>query len=139
MIVEIAAEKPFHEFMADEIFDAARHGRTRCIYQRGLNEVPHRAYGHEQKDGKWVRADQSVTSATRGDGCVYTSLEDYAQVARRHSPSTGCSRPKSYRAIFTPHVETDRDGAHYGYGWFIDEYRRRASASTTTATPAASA
>ena len=29
----------------------------------------------------------------------------------------------AYSAIFTPQVQTDRDGSHYGYGWFIDKYR----------------
>ncbi len=119
-IVEVAAQKPFHQFMADEIFKPL--GMTNaCIYQRGLNVVSQRAYGHEQKDGQWVRADQSVTSATRGDGCVYTSLEDYAKWLAGLN-GRKLLTPEAYRGIFTPHVETDRAGAHYGYGWFIDHF-----------------
>jgi hypothetical protein len=28
--------------------------------------------------------------------------------------------------MFKPHVLTDRHGSHYGFGWFIDEYRGEA-------------
>jgi CubicO group peptidase (beta-lactamase class C family) len=46
LIVEVAAQKPFHDFMASEIFrPLGMHDSV--LYQRGLNEVPHRAYGHE--------------------------------------------------------------------------------------------
>ncbi len=121
MIVEIAAEKPFHEFMADEIFRPLKMDDT-LLFQRGLNEVQHRAFGHEWKDDQWVRADQSLTSAIRGDGVVYTSLDDYqkwlvAQVEHK------LLSEKSHLAMFSPQVKTDRSESHYGYGWFIDKYR----------------
>ncbi|HEX6961633.1 MAG TPA: serine hydrolase domain-containing protein [Lacipirellula sp.] len=147
MIVEIAAERPFHEFMADEIFRPLEMNDT-LLYQRGLNEVAHRAFGHEWKDERWVRADQSVTSATRGDGVVYTSLEDYekwlrslvfpvrgvsdADNADHHAAASASETPRtivevltpeSHRAIFSPQEKTTRGDSHYGYGWFIDEYR----------------
>jgi CubicO group peptidase (beta-lactamase class C family) len=121
MIVEIAADVPFHEFVRQEIFEPLGMNKS-VLYQRGLNEVTNRAFGHEEKDGKWVGADQSLTSAIRGDGVVYTSLNDYvkwlAGLDRRKLLSA-----ESYDAIFTPHEKTDRAGAHYGYGWFIDSYR----------------
>ena len=121
MIVEIGAEKPFHEFMVDEIFRPLEMNDT-LLYQRGLNDVQHRAFGHEWKDDRWVRADQSVTSATRGDGCVYTSLNDYqkwlvAQVGHK------LLSEKSHLDMYSPQVKTDRGENHYGYGWFIDKYR----------------
>jgi CubicO group peptidase (beta-lactamase class C family) len=121
MIVEIAAEKPFHEFMADEIFRPLEMEDT-VLYQRGLNEVKRRAFGHEWKDDKWARADQSVTSATRGDGVVYTSLQDYEKWLRSLAQRKLLS-PESHQAMFSPQRKTTRGASHYGYGWFIDEYR----------------
>jgi CubicO group peptidase (beta-lactamase class C family) len=121
MVVEIAADKPFHEFMADEIFAPLEMTHT-LLYQRGLNEVSHRAFGHERKDDKWVRADQSVTSATRGDGVVYTSLEDYEKWLRSLAQRKLLS-PESHKAMFSPQEKSDRGKSHYGYGWFIDEYQ----------------
>jgi CubicO group peptidase (beta-lactamase class C family) len=121
MIAEIAAEQPFHQFMANQIFKPLEMNDT-LIYQRGLNKVKNRAFGHELKDGKWVRADQSVTSATRGDGCVYTSLEDYLKWLSAHANRKLLSE-KSHDAMFSPQVKTTRDDSSYGYGWFLDEYR----------------
>jgi len=121
MIVEIAADVPYHEFVAQEIFKPLGMNNS-VLYQRGLNEVSNRAFGHERQEGNWIRADQSLTSAIRGDGVVYTSLEDYlkwlAGLDQRQLLTAD-----SYSAIFTPHVKTDRAGAHYGYGWFIDSYK----------------
>jgi CubicO group peptidase (beta-lactamase class C family) len=122
LIVEETAAQPFHDFMRSEIFLPLGMQGT-VLYQRGLNEVRYRAYGHERKDGKWMRADQSLTSAVRGDGGVYSSLDDYQKwLAALDGKKTRLSE-ESYAAMFTPHVLTDRDGSHYGYGWFIDKYR----------------
>lgn len=121
MIVEIAAEQPFHQFMKNEVFRPLEMDNS-CIYQRGLNEVAHRALGHRLEDGKWTLADQSVASATRGDGCVYTSLEDYLKWLTAHANRKVLSAA-SHDAMFSPQAKTTRDDSSYGYGWFIDEYR----------------
>jgi CubicO group peptidase (beta-lactamase class C family) len=121
MIAEVVSQKPFHEFMADEVFaPLGMHGTL--VYQRGLNQVQHRAFGHEGKDNQWIREDQSVTSATRGDGVVYTSLEDYEKWLRSLAARKLLS-DQSHRAMFAAQAKTDRGESHYGYGWFIDEYR----------------
>ncbi len=121
LIVEIVSQKPFHEFMASEVFRPLGMNDS-VLYQRGLNEVPHRAFGHERKDETWVQSDQSTTSAVRGDGGVYSSLRDYrkwlAGIDERK-----LLKNSSYDAMFTPQVLTDRSASHYGFGWFIDEYR----------------
>jgi CubicO group peptidase (beta-lactamase class C family) len=121
LVVEVASDKPFHEFMFDEVLKPLGMDNS-VLYQRGLNEVPHRAYGHAGKADTWVRSDQSVTSATRGDGAIYTSLRDYHKWLHGIKDQK-LLKPESYKAMFAPHVLTDRDGAHYGYGWFLDEYR----------------
>lgn len=121
LIVEAVSHTPFHEFVAREIFQPLAMNES-VLYQRGLNQVPHRAYGHERRGDTWTRADQSLTSAVRGDGGIYTSLHDYrkwlASIDEQRLLST-----ESYRAMFTPHIKTDRRDSSYGYGWFIDEYR----------------
>jgi CubicO group peptidase (beta-lactamase class C family) len=121
LIVEVVAAKPFHEFMASDVMRPLGMDQS-VLYQRGLNEIPHRAFGHEQIDGRWVRADQSLTSAVRGDGAIYTSLRDYRKWLDGIEQQKLLSA-ESYKAMFSPHSLTDRDGSHYGYGWFIDEYR----------------
>jgi CubicO group peptidase (beta-lactamase class C family) len=120
LIVEVVAGKPFHEFMASDVLRPLGMDQS-VLYQRGLNEVAHRAFGHEQKGGGWVRADQSLTSAVRGDGAIYTSLRDYRKWLEGIEEQKLLSR-EAYKAMFSPHVLTDRSGSHYGYGWFLDEY-----------------
>jgi CubicO group peptidase (beta-lactamase class C family) len=121
LIVENVVKKPFHDFMASEIFQPLGMNES-VVYQRGLNAVTHRAFGHERKDDKWVRSDQSLTSAVRGDGGVYTSLRDYRKWLAGIDQQKLLSK-SSYDAMFSPQVQTDRHGSRYGYGWFIDEYR----------------
>lgn len=119
LIVEQVSGRPFHEFVLNEVLLPSGM-RNSLIYQRGLNEVPNRAFGHELQNGEWVRADQSVTSATRGDGCVYTSLDDYANWLRTIAAKE-VLQPSTWDEIFRPRVE-GREG-HYGFGWFLDTYR----------------
>jgi CubicO group peptidase (beta-lactamase class C family) len=121
LIVEVAAQKPFHDFLASEIFRPLGMNHS-VMYQRGLNDITHRAYGHQRRDGKWERADQSLTSAVRGDGGVYSSLRDYHKWLKGIDERKLLSKA-SYTAMFSPQVKTNRDDSHYGYGWFIDEYR----------------
>lgn len=122
MIVEIAAKKPFHDYMTDEIFQPLGMANT-LLYQRGINEVKQRAIGHERTAGKWAPADQSLTSAIRGDGVVYTSLEDYLIWLSAHANRRILSG-ESHDAMFSPQEKTDRGENYYGYGWFLDAYRR---------------
>jgi CubicO group peptidase (beta-lactamase class C family) len=121
LIVEVVSNTPFHEFMSSEVLRPLGMNES-LLYQRGLNEIPHRAFGHERRGGRWVRADQSLTSAIRGDGAIYTSLTDYQKWLRGMEEQKLLSAP-SYTAMFTPHVVSDRNGSRYGLGWFIDEYR----------------
>ena len=87
-----------------------------------MTGVPHRASGHNRRDGRWVQADQSLTSAIRGDGAIYTSLRDFQKWLRGMEDQKLLSA-ESHQAMFAAHVVSDRDGSRYDFGWFIDEYR----------------
>jgi CubicO group peptidase (beta-lactamase class C family) len=75
LLIERVSGRPLEDFLRDEIF--AKHG------MHGTTLGPpavNRAYGYDRDvDGRWVRRDQSVTSATRGDGGIYSSLDDLAR------------------------------------------------------------
>jgi CubicO group peptidase (beta-lactamase class C family) len=49
------------------------------VYE-AVQPIPHRAMGYK-RDAAWhiIASDQSLTSATKGDGGVYTSLTDYSK------------------------------------------------------------
>ncbi len=65
-------------------FSSRAHFRTApmdhtIVYQKGKNEVVNRAFGHSKEGEALKETDQSSTSATLGDGGIYSNLEDLAK------------------------------------------------------------
>ena len=75
MVVEKVSGQGFGQFLQERIFGPLKMQNT-IAYERGKNEVPHRAYGHTSKEAGWQETDQSSTSAVLGDGGIYSSLND---------------------------------------------------------------
>lgn len=129
MIVEKVSGKPFGQFLHDRIFDPLKMSHT-LAYEKGKNEVPHRAYGHtKEKDGSWRETDQSPTSAVLGDGGIYTSIDDLEKWDRALREHTLLSEPEMQPAL-TPVQPTSgpaklQSGRNlsYGFGWFLDPYQ----------------
>jgi CubicO group peptidase (beta-lactamase class C family) len=130
MVVEKRSGMNFGAFLQQRIFLPL--GMTGTLaYEKGRNEVAHRAYGHTRTTAGWSETDQSSTSATLGDGGVYTSLNDLAKWDRaltRHTLLTA----KEMEPALTPPVAPNgaplelMDGSPaplYGFGWFLDPYR----------------
>src|SRR5256885_7985162 len=76
-VVEKVSGESFGDFLHDRIFAPLGMNHT-IAYQRGKNQVANRAYGHTREKGVWQETDQSTTSATLGDGGIYSSLTDLA-------------------------------------------------------------
>ncbi len=128
MIVEKVSGKPFGQFLHDRIFAPLKMNNT-LAYEKGKNEVPHRAYGHsKQKDGALQETDQSPTSAVLGDGGIYSSIDDLEKWDRALREHTLLSEAEMQPAL-TP-VQTTGGPAtfksgkpvSYGFGWFLDPY-----------------
>jgi len=140
MIVAKTAGMPFGEFLRQRIFAPLHMDRTR-VYIKGQNSVPDRAYGHSQEAGRFVETDQSSTSATLGDGGIYSNLEDLARwdaALARHTllsaqemePALQPVRLSDGAAPRWPREPGD-DNLHpgqpvaYGFGWFLDPHAGR--------------
>ncbi len=128
MIVEKVSGKPFGEFLQERIFTPLKMTNT-LAYERGKNEVPHRAYGYTRKDDAWQETDQSPTSAVLGDGGIYSSVDDLAKWDRALRLHTLLSEAEMQPAL-TPVQPTEGPGkspegktVSYGFGWFLDPYR----------------
>src|SRR3984957_10585634 len=52
MIIEKVSGKSYGQFLQERIFVPLKMNNT-LAYEKGKNEVPHRAYGHTQTDGTW--------------------------------------------------------------------------------------
>jgi CubicO group peptidase (beta-lactamase class C family) len=127
MIVEKVSGESYGQFLHEKIFVPLKMKNT-LAYEKGKNEVPHRAYGHSEDGNVWHETDQSPTSAVLGDGGIYSSLDDLAQWDRalREHKLLG---EAEMRPALTPVQPTDGpakfpDGpvVSYGFGWFVDPY-----------------
>lgn len=129
LIVSNVSGESFPDFLHDRIFSPLRMSNT-VAYVRGKNEVVNRAFGHSLEDGSWKQTDQSPTSATLGDGGVYSSVEDMAQwdgALRNHTLLSREEMQAAFIPVQAPAVtEPDGTPAQYGFGWFLNAYKGHA-------------
>jgi CubicO group peptidase (beta-lactamase class C family) len=135
LVVAKVSGQPFREFLQQRIF-APLHMDHTLAYERGRNEITNRAYGHTKEGNTCKQTDQSSTSATLGDGGIYSSLEDLAKWDEALRTNKLLSKEEMQPAL-TPFVfangkhpawpaNSDRQEgspALYGFGWFLDPYK----------------
>ena len=128
LVVQKVSGKVFPDFLQQRIFQPLNMSKT-VAYVRGENEVQNRAFGHTLEGKSWVQTDQSPTSATLGDGGVYSSLDDLVKWDQALRRNTLLSQKEMLPALTPAKVPDGRitkpDGspAAYGFGWFLDPYR----------------
>lgn len=131
-VVEKASGLGFAEFLRRRIFVPLKMQDT-VAYENGKNQVKTRAYGYTQDAGTWLETDQSPTSATLGDGGVYSSLDDLSKWDDALGHHTLLSETEM-RPALTPvdlpgglHFSSEGSApVQYGFGWFLDPYRGQA-------------
>ena len=76
LVVEKVSGMELSDFMYENIFEPLKMYNT-VAYDKTLDvKIKNRAYGAELDGTKYITKDQSYSSATLGDGGVYSSLED---------------------------------------------------------------
>jgi CubicO group peptidase (beta-lactamase class C family) len=140
LIVAKVSGKPFGQFLHERIFQPLHMSRS-LVYVEGMNTVPNRAYGHAREGDRFVETDQSATSATQGDGGVYSNLEDLARWDEALESHVLLSETEMQAALIPAKlndgsqpkwpVNPDDDNLHpgkpvaYGFGWFLDPFEGR--------------
>jgi len=120
LIVERVSGMSFPQFLRDRIF--APLGMTASIaHVDGSDTVPRRAYGYSPRGSGFAGTDQSVTSATLGDGGIYTNVDDMMRWDRALS-GTALVDAATLQLATTPPVLRGA-ATLYGFGWFVDTYR----------------
>ncbi len=149
LIVSKVSGRPFGDFLHDRIF-APLHMDRSLVFVNGKNSVPDRAFGHRKDKREFIEADQSSTSATQGDGGIYSNLEDLSKWDEALTRYAVLPQ-KEMEIALTPVRLKDGSQPHwpsspgednldpgnpvsYGFGWFLDPYRgnRRMWHSGTT-------
>jgi CubicO group peptidase (beta-lactamase class C family) len=139
LVAARAAGKPLGDVLRERIF--APLGMTRTLaYEAGRNEVPDRAYGHTKEAAGFRETDQSSTSATLGDGGVYSCLDDLARWDEALRTGALLSKEEMAPALTAvrladgseprwPEGEPGGDNlapgrpVAYGFGWFLDPWQ----------------
>jgi len=117
LIVGRASGQDFASFLRQRIFQPLGMQNTVAL-EAGKSVVAHRAFGYSASRQSWTRTDQSPTSATLGDGGIYSSIDDLAQWDAALDGGR-LLRPASLRLAFQPATETDDPAVQYGFGWRI--------------------
>jgi CubicO group peptidase (beta-lactamase class C family) len=141
LIVAKVSGMPFRDFLHGRIF-APLGMKNTLLYINGANTVPNRAYGHSKDGNTFRETDQSSTSATQGDGGIYSNLEDLAkwddalrthrllsaeEMAPAYVPVTlADGRPTYWPARAGGDNLAPGKPVAYGYGWFLDPLGTRA-------------
>jgi CubicO group peptidase (beta-lactamase class C family) len=133
LIVASRSGKSFGAFLQERIFSPLRMNGT-LVFEKGKNKVANRAYGHFKRDGRFIETDQSSTSATQGDGGVYSNLEDLSKwddALRIHAllsdkefvaATTPANLPAGAEQKLAEDAPDSLRGKAlaYGFGWFLD-------------------
>ena len=133
-VVEKTSGTGFAEFLRRRIFVPLKMQDT-VAYEFGKSQVKSRAYGYTKDAGIWLETDQSPTSATLGDGGIYTSLDDLSKwddALRQHTLLSEAAMRPALAPVELPEgtrassENAGRAPVEYGFGWFLDPYRDHA-------------
>lgn len=136
LLVAKISGKSYGEFLHERIFAPLKMTDT-VVYQKGKNTVPNRAFGHSKDAAGFNETDQSSTSATLGDGGVYSNVDDLSKwddALRNHTLLTAeemnpALEPARFGGASNAVLPDDAPPAlrgapvEYGFGWFLDPYK----------------
>jgi CubicO group peptidase (beta-lactamase class C family) len=117
LIVERATREHFASYLRTRVFQPLGMQNT-VAFEAGVSAVAHRAFGYSAAGQSWARTDQSLTSATLGDGGIYSSIDDLAKWDAALYDDR-LLQPESLRLAFQPATRTDDPAVDYGFGWRI--------------------
>ena len=96
--------------------------RATVMHVEGSDTIPRRAYGYSPRGGTFVQTDQSLTSATLGDGGIYTNVDDMVLWDQALYGTTLVDSATLALATTPPQLPAGAE-TQYGFGWFVDSYR----------------
>jgi CubicO group peptidase (beta-lactamase class C family) len=145
LVVAKVSGESYGEFLHQKVFAPLKMNHS-IVFQKAKNKVVNRAFGHTgyimTHGGQkpiFSETDQSPTSATLGDGGIYSNLEDLAKWDDALQNHALLSEKEFQPALMPakladgsdPHwpKEPNDDNLHpelpvsYGFGWFLDPYQ----------------
>ncbi|HVU55035.1 MAG TPA: serine hydrolase domain-containing protein [Puia sp.] len=116
LIIERVSHQPFASFLKERVF-LPLHMDHSIVYEEGQS-IDHRAMGFARDSaGRIFPSDQSLTSATKGDGGVYTSVSDYSKWIKALQDNRLILLGSTLRRLRKPIGKVQKD--YYAGGWFM--------------------
>lgn len=121
LIVEKVSGMDFRQFLQQNIFTPLGMKHTVFYHRDDHTDRARRAYGYSDRGHAFLRTDQSLTSSTRGDGTVYSSVDDLFTWDQALYTER-LVKAETLKEAFTPAVAVDATTG-YGFGWFLETKR----------------
>jgi len=123
LIVARVSGMSYPEFVRTRIFMPLGM-RASVAHVEGVDTVPRRAFGYSPRGGGFTPSDQSLTSATLGDGGIYTNVDDMVRWDQAlYAGGNEVVDTASLTLATTPPQLPAGAATEYGFGWFVDRYR----------------
>ncbi len=116
LIIENASGQSFPDFLNENVF--VKLGMKKTIAAEPGTVIPHRAFGFSPHGDGFEKTDQSLTSATRGDGCIYSSVRDLFRWDQALYGGSVLGR-RLFSKAFEPGRLNNGQMTGYGDGWFL--------------------
>ncbi|PVY37377.1 serine hydrolase domain-containing protein [Pontibacter virosus] len=114
LVVERVSGIAYADFLQQRVFEPLDMNHT-MLYEKG-KPIPERAMGYARNGaGEIVLADQGTCTATKGDGCIYTSVREYHRWHQALSQQAGMA--PALEQVYAP-IPGYTNG-FYGMGWFF--------------------
>jgi CubicO group peptidase (beta-lactamase class C family) len=121
MLIEKLSKKTFAQFLHDKIFVPLKMTNS-VAFEKGISQIPNRAFGYAKTDSGFIFTDQSLTSAVLGDGGIYSSTLEMIKWNNEIDNPTLLPKAKldlTFQKLVLPNGEV----VNYGFGWRLDPYR----------------
>lgn len=119
LIVEKYSGLSFPDYLEKFIFKPLKM-KTSIAYVKGTNSIKNRAFGHSKSNGQWILKDQSSTSATLGDGGIYSNINDLLKWNKAlNSPKILSA--ETWNKVFSAQKLNDGTPIKYGLGWHLKD------------------
>lgn len=108
-------------FLKEYLFNPLGMDSTEVNHE-GATTISNRAYGYSFQGSEWKRTDQDRTSATIGDGGIYSSIEDMRKWPQVFYTDKILSK-EMRNLMLKRHVRTDEGkDVYYGYGLCLKDH-----------------
>lgn len=117
LVIEKYSGLSYANYMEKFIFNPLKMNNS-VAYLKNINQISHRAYGYSKENNSWFRKDQSSTSATLGDGGIYSNLNDLIKWNEALNNDTILPQ-KIWKQAFDYQHLSDGTPIDYGFGWHL--------------------